>query len=479
MTRERLVVIGALPRWRSRLEDLRPDPAIQPAPEIVGGRRAPGTRWAIEHCVQAHTGIADGRYAAPLVRDGAARALRLHELLHIAHSPRDAVEVARRERLPLDFLYAVEDARLGILAARDPGIQDVMDGLRFVDIPRPISLSEPRDAVCVLLATRATGVGAQYRRALEQQYRRAERARKRPRPDVVRACEFIREICANAESILRSNPTDFEVTVRACRYLERVFKAEERRRRPPSDGTAPVPTVLPEPARTHPAGDAAPPPDQLPHPGTQIAASDGRWGTMRIETPPLSILFPPARLRAPEPRPATYGTAPIYMHRWACDQKIFAAGAVSQGGTVLIDCSGSMNLKPHQIERAICAGADLTAMYGGTRGPDGRGALRIVSRRGRRAEAVHLRGWGWNVVDGPALRWLAAQPPPRVWVSDGYVHGIDGLITDGMVEEVEQLCARWNIRRVETVGEAAAALRALRAAAATVRRPAAHGSGQA
>ena len=60
------------------------------------------------------------------------------------------------------------------------------------------------------------------------------------------------------------------------------------------------------------------------------------------------------------------------------------------------------------------------AMYNGSYNS---GDLRVIARNGMRVADRYLSkhsGRG-NVVDGPALRWLATMPARRIWVSDMYV----------------------------------------------------------
>ena len=59
-----------------------------------------------------------------------------------------------------------------------------------------------------------------------------------------------------------------------------------------------------------------------------------------------------------------------------------------------------------------------------------------------------LRG---NIVDGPALRWLARQPGPRFWISDGVVTGEGDMQSVDLVVDVIRICGKAAITRVETV----------------------------
>jgi hypothetical protein len=109
--------------------------------------------------------------------------------------------------------------------------------------------------------------------------------------------------------------------------------------------------------------------------------------------------------------------------------------------------------------RATPRGARV-GMYSG-RGK--RGELRIVAWGERRAAAEHLEPYGkGNIVDVPALEWLASQPAPRVWVSDGAVTGIGDQRCRKVDERVDELCRRGAIQRVKDVDEAVAFVRSER-----------------
>ena len=61
---------------------------------------------------------------------------------------------------------------------------------------------------------------------------------------------------------------------------------------------------------------------------------------------------------------------------------------------------------------------------------------------------------GGNIVDGPALDWLATQAEPRIWISDGAVTGIDDV--DHAVLSAEALRAQMTgrVRRLDNLGAA-------------------------
>lgn len=174
-----------------------------------------------------------------------------------------------------------------------------------------------------------------------------------------------------------------------------------------------------------------------------------KWGEMQIQR------LDPERSR---PIPAVargrtfcdHGAVLAAPHRLPVDGRVFLRRRRQRGGTVLIDASGSMCFGPADLQR-ITATAPLAtvAIYAG-RGVSG--TLAIVAARGRMASSNDigaLLGRG-NVVDGPALRWLAQQPEPRIWISDGHVTGTRDRPSTDLVVDAIRICQQAGIRRAST-----------------------------
>jgi hypothetical protein len=157
-------------------------------------------------------------------------------------------------------------------------------------------------------------------------------------------------------------------------------------------------------------------------------------------------------------RAAREGAVVRYAARWHADRAIFRRRARSARGTLLVDVSGSMRLRPGDLDATLAAtrAGLVVAIYSGT-GEEGE--LRVVAAGSQRAADAQLAPPGnGNVVDLPALAWLARQPEPRVWVSDGHVTGIGDRPSKRLREECEALARRARIRRVATLDEARALL---------------------
>jgi hypothetical protein len=187
----------------------------------------------------------------------------------------------------------------------------------------------------------------------------------------------------------------------------------------------------------------------------------------RAAVPPGRLTRKEAPLRVPlRPggggrawRAAAEGSVVRYFTRWPVDRAVFRRRARRAGGTLLVDTSGSMSLEVADLDRLLLATplGMRVAIYSGSGEV---GELRIVADGGRRAVSEHLARFGsGNVVDLPALEWLAKQSLPRLWISDGGVTGVGDRGSQALKRRCEALCRRARIRRVAKLDEAAALLR--------------------
>jgi hypothetical protein len=174
------------------------------------------------------------------------------------------------------------------------------------------------------------------------------------------------------------------------------------------------------------------------------------WGHMTIQYPRLD--------RAALRRVACVPEGVHLRAPWrsTTDHAVFRGTKVPRHGSVLIDASGSMGLAPEDVAalaRALPAG--IVAAYG-AEWPDS-GVLRVLARRGVVASDLGAYACGpFNVIDGRALRWLATQPAPRVWVSDGIVTGIGDHMHFACERDADQIVSAAGIVRLPDVPAALA-----------------------
>jgi len=180
----------------------------------------------------------------------------------------------------------------------------------------------------------------------------------------------------------------------------------------------------------------------------------GHWGHMDIHTPAMSVNLRSRINHGRSYRPMDYGYNPKYINRFCIDKKIFKQKQRVRGGTILIDASGSMHFNGQDIlDIMMMLPAVNIAMYNGY---STSGDLRIIAKNGMRVNDDYLstHTGGGNVVDGPALRWLAEMPERRIWVSDMHVFGA-GNNSSGynLLKECYDLCTQNKIINLKNIDE--------------------------
>lgn len=148
-------------------------------------------------------------------------------------------------------------------------------------------------------------------------------------------------------------------------------------------------------------------------------------------------------------RPAREGSFIHAPHRWCSDKHIFDRRAIIPGGSLLIDVSGSMRIIKQELDTLVNHNPFGTlAIYSSH--SNGKCILTVVAQRGRYADfdSVKPRLGGNNEGDYPALRWLAMQPKPRIWISDGQVTGISDTPSIGNSKQCYQFVRAHGIQQV-------------------------------
>jgi len=162
------------------------------------------------------------------------------------------------------------------------------------------------------------------------------------------------------------------------------------------------------------------------------------WGKMGIKNHQLPRTLP-ADLLGKSKRKKDIGVKPNAMHRYATDKKIFIDKAKRVTGTLLIDASGSMDFDNDDIEEIVkLLPASTIAIYSGTNHPenfakdDTVGYLHVIAKNGKWVKEIpDIEQFRNNIVDGPAIDWLAKQAEPRILVSDLQFTGVAFETSDG------------------------------------------------
>ena len=155
------------------------------------------------------------------------------------------------------------------------------------------------------------------------------------------------------------------------------------------------------------------------------------------------------------------GVVPRNMHRMTTDKKVFSSKTTVAGGSMMIDCSGSMAFYEEDIREIIdyLPASNIAGYVGYNTKIDGcDGMIKIIAKDGRiDTHAIRdLEEYGANSVDLDGLKWLAQQPEPRIWVSDQQVVGVNESgsavnLSSAKRDEIARFMRRHNIIPIRVV----------------------------
>ena len=396
------------------------------------------------------TDIKKRQMSVPMDATIASRNIRAHELAHASWTPaRSPLSICKRAGVSYEALQRAEDCRIGY-GLIDSGVTDYVAGtLSDEDIAQLEAdgqrlLAEHGPAVLTALAKRlshqvvsmamtedkdrilglAERVGGEPLRALVENVAEVAETTLFPHGRYRHECQVRRY--RRGRGRRTSAVVPFRRAVQLAWILDRLY---------PPEG-------IPAPSGRPPS----------PMPGQPL------WGRLTIEEPPRSTVARLARLRTVR-RPSDEGTQLRRIDRLLVDGRVFSTKRHLVGGTVLIDGSGSMGWSREEILRCVeAAPAATVAVYSGH---GDKGVLRIVAKAGRMIAPDLVTspcGFG-NIVDGPALHWLATQAEPRIWISDACVTGIDEVQHPLLVAEAQRTQLTARITRLDCLAEAACVLR--------------------
>lgn len=232
-----------------------------------------------------------------------------------------------------------------------------------------------------------------------------------------------------------ADPLPHKMVGPAAALLRRLLEAEKDLARTPST----------EPGRIRPE---------------RTRCTSAKWGKL-LTLPPLALTETSPALAAHRQKiNAPVGPRLRNIRRLLTDGRAFARTITKpqKGGTVLIDTSGSMHLRPETVHAVLAKiPAATVAIYSGSRSD---GAISIIAKAGRIASAKTIKTriaqvGGGNIVDGPALAWLGQQAEPRLWVCDGVVTGCNDEGSRVLDLEAEALRRKGRIARFDSLHDLA------------------------
>ena len=469
----------------------------------------------------AHTDKLTRTITVPYGTDPSEEFTRLHELAHVKWTPTtDPESVAKRFGVTVDSLQAAEDCRihLGLISRgaitrsestlighKTPYVAYMLHRLvSYWSNPTAPFHDRLRSAVQVLVsmaplerdyeilqgvireifkeqAHELTPFFASLPDALAAKFFSCAHAKytaKGTRIQTFRGSRFdsFDEYQGQVRSHLRSNPRGdygddddyfdrieippFEKSVEVAAWIDQML--------PPDGKPMSLPACFREDLTKRPPVTTLP---QAHHPS--FGDRDDGWGVMYYEVAPMNPLAHIVKMLNTKV-PSDMGTRMRSLDRIISDSKVFERRKKLQGGTVLVDCSGSMGWEIEDLMTLLrAAPAATVALYAGTTCgnhtvlgtelPANSGVVRVVVHRGHIAGEQYCHfPFGGNVIDSPALQWLGTQAEPRIWVSDGNVTGCNESQPANFGLEVTMICRRSRITRLENLEDTLAAFKDLK-----------------
>lgn len=184
------------------------------------------------------------------------------------------------------------------------------------------------------------------------------------------------------------------------------------------------------------------------------------WGHAEIATPRLTEKDVSTRFLGRRYAPTDEGVIIKYPDREFTDGKIYGIKNTNKrgGGSIMLDWSGSMSLSSERVFELIkmCPRRTKVACYSGT---GDKGRIILCADKGRYIDEetlTYLRLGGGNVIDGPAVAWLALNAKPRIWISDGRAFGVlrghEGIVSQArIINELHDTMVKYNIIRCQDV----------------------------
>lgn len=400
---------------------------VFPIPEAIDGQR-----WDVQPG-RPMTSTDTRTMFVPTGTDPVSQFCRTHELGHAKITPKTPPErVSKKHKVSVESLQYCEDYRVHrfLCSLGIPLAGSLVPEEARLHAPR--LLANPDELICWAIASAKTGSMDVLREAIDAEIGTMQDEAQRSQARKMLGCINVMaaKVMEKIDGAKKFTPRGFvKRTVPAAQLLDQYRELLRRINDIPDE--------------------KAPEGDKWGNGKAQCHGAGTAW--CRMETAVAKLGTPRASGKAPRRRWSDEGSVPVAMHRWATDQRLFRVKRRMQGGTLLLDASGSMHFDADDIARIVQQAPGATvAMYSGDR-HKGKGQLTIIARNGMAASAREIdriRGevGGHNAVDGPALEWLANQPEPRVWMSDLDVNGApQGFDEKAGLAQCKAICSRANI----------------------------------
>ena len=468
-----------------------------PEPQFITRQDRPVGQWTVEECAPkrgaAFSNNVDRMITAPVGSTPLERLVRAHELMHAKISPAEDWERwIQREVASRKAMVAVEEVRVnwGISKAGF-NLNELTDGNEDADGEYCAIHKEWDNAVIFAVATAGTAGGKKFLVGVRRHNKQWAQALSFIQKKIIK--EIKKDTKRGYGSVYSTQvsrftglaPLGFEWTERMAEYVDRLCLNEPKEQSPqkaknkPGEGDSDKSEGLASIGAQTESTTPEEPVKEIIH-DMEPLKKNGRgeeWGKLIWGTVPM-----PKKVNGKLGRKrvsSNIGRNPRRIHKLYTDpqRRVFDTVRRADGGIVLVDGSGSMNLSHrHVIDILESAPGALVAIYSDMDENRGKPNIHIIAKDGKTVHdenGLPLVGAG-NGVDYPALLWAIKQrknsKTPVIWVTDGGVCTPTGGFNDRLAMACIKTAMNNKVLVVENAEEAVEALKKLNGRQVVTRR---------
>lgn len=408
-------------------------------PEMLGRRDVEHGPWDVHECAPLrglpHTDLINRQIAVPVGVTETERCIRAHELMHTKVSPgSDYDRWVQRGVASEQALRVTEELRVNHLCnvAGFNVKKHLQDGGEALDGERCAIAGDWASAVYSAVAYAETASLNQFITGVRRHNPEWAASLRAIVQRVTKVISKINPALLSSTDVLPDGltPAGFKHTESLAEFVDRMANPPKQEDEEEEGGDTPDSSRTEAPSDADGGkGEAKKP---APVTAEQVkkmkpapnAGDRRRWATLKTHRLPLNRPAPGGLGKRRSP--TNIGRSPRRIERLLTDphRRVFDRTTRSNGGVVLIDGSGSMQLSQANVRRLVEAAPGATVAVYCADNDTHPVNLWILADRGRMVSEMPER-WSGNSVDLPAIEWAVTQrqhrSSPVVWVTDGYV----------------------------------------------------------
>lgn len=450
-------------------------------PEWLSRKDVSNGNWVVEGCEPKRgipgTNIIDKQMRVPVGENETERCIRAHELMHAKVSPGQEWDKWLNRKIASERALTVcEELRVNLLCQR-AGFDmatHLTDGGETADGERIAITGTWADAVYNAIAVAGTASQKKYLTGIRRHNRIWGKALLTICKRAVKEMQGSRNLGdTSVHEKTGLAPYGFFHTEQLAEWVDRIAKADAPDAPKKEDAKKNSKSSLKSSSQNETEASDEESPKSTDDEENEflqrlkkIPTNDGSipyWGGLKIERLPM-----PKQTRGSIGKKRTasnIGKSPRRLHRYMTDpeKRIFDKTSHGMGGVVVIDASGSMDLKHEEVRMMVEASPGATVLaYSDDSYTDTPNAW-VLADKGRMVEAMPDGIGKGNGVDFPALEWAVKNrqrsSSPIIWVTDGGVCGPNQGFSEVLALQCVEYCRKHRIIVLPTVDYAIAELK--------------------